>query len=130
MVCDRGYLRHQKAWRAELARRAPGAVVEVEGDVVVPLEVASGRAETSARTLRPSLQRVWDEYLRALEDAAVQKSALDLRFEGVVDLSDLEGVLGSLQLDRSGVPVESMIRGVTAEACPRLGELVTPLARS
>ena len=82
VVCDRGYLRHQKAWRAELARRAPCAVVEVEGDVVVPLEVASGIAEFAARTLRPKLQRVWDEYLRPLEDAAVHKSALDLRIDG------------------------------------------------
>ena len=123
VVCDRGYLRHQKAWRAELARRALGAVVEVEGDVVVPLEVASGRAETSARTLRPSLQRVWDEYLRALEDAAVHKSALDLRFEGVVDLSDLEGVLGSLQLDRSVAPV-GRFQGGTAEARRRLQQFL------
>ncbi len=98
-------------------------MVEVEGDVVVPLEVASGRAETAARTLRPRLQRVWDEYLRALEDAAVQKSALDLRFEGVVDLSDLEGVLGSLQLDRSVAPV-GRFQGGTAEARRRLQQFL------
>jgi deoxyribodipyrimidine photo-lyase len=114
-VCDRGYLRHQKAWRAEVARRAPCAVVEVEGDVVVPLEVASGQAEAAARTLRPKLQRVWDEYLRPLEDAAVHKSALALRIENVLDLSDLVGVLGSLQLDRS-VPPVGRFRGGTAAA--------------
>ena len=57
VVCDRGYLRHQKAWQAEVAARAPCAVVQVEGDVVVPLEVASDRAEAAARTLRPKLHR-------------------------------------------------------------------------
>ena len=123
VVCDRGYLRHQKAWRAELARRTPGVVVEVEGDVVVPLEVASGKADTAARALRPRLQRVWDEYLHALEDAAVQKSTLDLRFEGVVDLSDLEGVLDSLQLDRSVAPV-GRFQGGTVEARRRLQQFL------
>jgi deoxyribodipyrimidine photo-lyase len=119
LVCDRGYLRHQKAWRVEVARDAPCAVVEVEGDVVVPLGVASGRAEAAARTLRPKLHRVWEEYLRPLEDAAVQKPALDLRIESAVDLSDLEGVLGSLQLDRSVAPV-ARFHGGTAEARRRL----------
>ena len=42
VVCDRGYLRHQKAWREQVARAAPCEVVQVEGDVVVPVEVAVG----------------------------------------------------------------------------------------
>src|SRR5262245_21455679 len=119
VICDRGYLRHQKGWRAEVARRAPCAVVEVEGGVVVPLRGASGRAEAAARTLRPKLQPVWDQYLRPLEEAAVHKSALDLRIDGAVDLSDLEGVLGSLRLDRSVAPV-ARFKGGTAEARRRL----------
>ncbi|MGH6899631.1 MAG: deoxyribodipyrimidine photo-lyase [Geminicoccaceae bacterium] len=63
VVCDRGYLRHQKAWRTEVAERIGCALVQVEGDVVVPVEVASHKAEVAARTLRPKLHKVWDEYL-------------------------------------------------------------------
>lgn len=59
VVCDRGYLRHQKAWRAAVARGAGCRVVQVEGDVVVPVEIASGEHEVAARTLRPKLHRVW-----------------------------------------------------------------------
>jgi deoxyribodipyrimidine photo-lyase len=123
VVCDRGYLRHQAAWRADVAARAPCAVVQVEGDVVVPLEVASERVEPAARTLRPKLHRVWDEYLRPLGDAAVRESSLDLRLESAVDLSDLDAALGCLHLDRS-VPPVGRFRGGTGAARRRLREFL------
>jgi deoxyribodipyrimidine photo-lyase len=115
LVCDRGYLRHQKAWRAEVAARAPCAVIEVEGDVVVPVEAASRKAEVAARTLRPKLHRIWDDYLTPLEDGSVQASSLDLAIESEVDLSDLDRVLRRLKLDRSVGPVRRF-RGGTSEA--------------
>ena len=41
VVCDRGYLRHQIAWRRHVAEEAGCRVVEVETDVVVPVAIAS-----------------------------------------------------------------------------------------
>ncbi len=45
VVCDRGYLRHQKAWRDAVADGAGCRVVEVESDVVLPADVASEKQE-------------------------------------------------------------------------------------
>jgi deoxyribodipyrimidine photo-lyase len=123
LVCDRGYLRHQKGWRAEVAERAPCAVIEVEGDVVVPVEAASRKAEVAARTLRPKLYRVWDDYLTPLEDGTVQASSLGLPIESEVDLSDLDRVLRRLKLDRSVGPVRRF-RGGTGEARRHLEEFL------
>jgi deoxyribodipyrimidine photo-lyase len=53
IVCDRGYLKHQRVWRHQVARQAGCRVVQVESDVVVPVEAASGKAEIGARTLHP-----------------------------------------------------------------------------
>ena len=119
VVCDRGYLRHQKAWRAEVARRVPCALVQVEGDVVVPIEAASDKAEVGARTLRPKLHRLWDDHLIPLEDAAVRRSARGLRIASDVDLADIEGVLEPMRLDRSVPPVRRF-RGGTGAARARL----------
>jgi deoxyribodipyrimidine photo-lyase len=124
VVCDRGYLRHQKAWRAQVAARVPCPLVQVEGDVVVPLEVASDRAEAAARTLRPKVHKVWDEYLCRLEDAVVQHPSLDLRTGSTVDLSDLDAALDGLKVDRSVPPVRRF-GGGTSEARRRLRDFLT-----
>ncbi|HNX53387.1 MAG TPA: deoxyribodipyrimidine photo-lyase, partial [Pontiellaceae bacterium] len=67
MVCDRGYLRHQAEWRARVADEADCEVVEVESDVVVPVETASDHAEYMARTLRPKLLKRLDEFLQPVK---------------------------------------------------------------
>ena len=53
IVCDRGYLRHQRSWRAEVAAQARCRVVEVESDAVVPVEAA--RNDMCRATVRWSL---------------------------------------------------------------------------
>jgi deoxyribodipyrimidine photo-lyase len=53
IVCDRGYLRHQRAWREQVAQEGNCRVVQVESDVIVPVEVVSDKAEYAARTIRP-----------------------------------------------------------------------------
>src|SRR3954468_9262332 len=67
VVCDRGYLRHQKRWRDHVADHAGRQVVEVESDVVVPADVASDHQEFAARTIRPKIRRHRDEYLVPLK---------------------------------------------------------------
>src|SRR4051794_30593397 len=66
VVCDRGYLRLQREWRAKLATWAKCRVLQVEGDVVVPVEHASRKREVGARTLRPKIMRVRDQFLQPL----------------------------------------------------------------
>jgi deoxyribodipyrimidine photo-lyase len=41
VVCDRGYLRIQKKWREYAAKNMECPLVQVEGDVIVPVEVVS-----------------------------------------------------------------------------------------
>jgi deoxyribodipyrimidine photo-lyase len=63
LVCDRGYMRHQKNWRRAAAERCSCRVLEVEGDVVVPVDLASGKREWSAATLRPRIHRLLADFL-------------------------------------------------------------------
>ena len=112
LVCDRGYLRPQRRWRERVAREAPCPVIQVESDVVVPVELASDKRETAARTLRPKISRHLDRFLVPLPKATLKADAApDVSGE---DLSDLDGLLGRLELDRSVPPVPLFTGGTTA----------------
>jgi deoxyribodipyrimidine photo-lyase len=73
IVCDMSYLRLQKEWREKVAEEADCAVVQVETEVVVPVELASDKREHAARTLRPKIQEHLDEFLVGLEPTTVEK---------------------------------------------------------
>lgn len=101
VVCDRGYLKIQRTWRAKLAEGLGRRLVQVEGDVVVPIERASDKHEYAARTIRPRIQRVTDEFLAPLEPRPVRRRADHLRAESDVDLGDVPGVLAGLKIDHA-----------------------------
>ncbi len=119
LVCDRGYLRHQRGWRQEVAAAAPCPVTQVESDAVVPAAAASTRVEIGARTLRPRIARRLDEFLVRLKPTplAVRGGAAAA---GGVALDDVDRLVRALRLDRSVAPVSRWYRGGTGEARKRL----------
>ncbi|MES1208994.1 MAG: deoxyribodipyrimidine photo-lyase [Pseudomonadota bacterium] len=119
LVCDRGYLRHQRRWREEVAAAAPCPVTQVESDAVVPAAAASTRAEIGARTLRPRIGRRLDEFLVRLKPTPPAVRGGAAAAAGVA-LDDVGGVLRDLRLDRSVAPVSRWFRGGTGEARKRL----------
>jgi deoxyribodipyrimidine photo-lyase len=112
LVCDRGYLRPQRQWRERVAREAPCRVIQVESDVVVPVQLASDKRETAARTLRPKISRHLERFLVPLPPATLEADAAPA--VSGEDLSDLDGLLGRMKLDRSVPPVPLFTGGTTA----------------
>jgi deoxyribodipyrimidine photo-lyase len=129
IVCDRGYLRHQRAWREAVAAGAGCRVVQVESEVIVPLEEVSAKAEIGARTLRPKLQRRLADYLVALPTSRVRVASLDLAPPGL-RLDRPDAVLAQLDIDCSVAPVPAAFAAGTRAATDRLrGFLQDGLAR-
>jgi deoxyribodipyrimidine photo-lyase len=123
VVCDRGYLRHLVAWRAAVAAATDCLVEMVEGDVVVPVEVASAKQETAARTFRPRVNRAIPRFTDL--PAAVP---LDVRAKGLdhpddVPLDDVAALVESLGCDMSVAPAPGWTGGQT-EARRRLARFV------
>jgi deoxyribodipyrimidine photo-lyase len=118
IVCDRGYLRHQRNWRVQLAQQAPCPVVQVESDVVVPVEVVSDKAEYAARTIRPKIHRHLETYLVGLKQNSVKHPSLDLKINGI-ELEEIKGILRRLKLDDSVPPVSDFFKGGSSQALKR-----------
>ena len=114
IVCDRGYLRHQRSWRADLAGSCGAAVVQVEGDVVVPVEVVSDKQEWAARTIRGKINRHRDGFVRPLRRTKPRKSSLPLHVTGDADLQRPDAVLANLDIDRSVPKSERFTSGTAA----------------
>ena len=115
VVCDCGYLRHQKAWRDQLARNAECGVVQVESDAVIPLAVVSQKAEYAARTIRPKIHKHLADYLIDFKHTSVKNTSLGLNLPGI-DLDDIDAVLQTLKLDRSVPAVSNFLKGGSARA--------------
>ena len=101
VVCDSGHLRHQRRWRERVATEAGKEVVEVEGDVVVPVTVVSEKVEYAARTIRPKLTRLWPEFLEDLRPTEMKVSSLPLHLTGDLYLRDPEQGLKGLGVNRA-----------------------------
>jgi deoxyribodipyrimidine photo-lyase len=114
VVCDRGYLRHQREWRRTLAHDANKLVIRVETDVVVPVEEASSKKEYSARTIRAKINKLRDPYLRDLDKTQPHRSSISYPVQSELDAKKPEYVLQKLNIDRSVRRVDSFTGGTSA----------------
>ncbi len=114
VVVDGGYLGIQRQWRTYAAERLECPLVEVESDVVIPLQVASFKEEYSAATLRRRITPHLPRFLQPLAAREPRISSLDVDLAGV-SVADPEALCASLALDRS-VPPSKYFRGGTDEA--------------
>jgi deoxyribodipyrimidine photo-lyase len=110
VVCDRGYLRYQRRWRDAVADDAGRQVVEVEGDIVIPVETASNKAEFAARTIRPKIQRLLTRFLKPLGSVEPTKKSLRLDIAGNVDLQDPAATVAKMKVDH-GVGASPLLVG-------------------
>ncbi|WP_458011730.1 deoxyribodipyrimidine photo-lyase [Candidatus Solincola sp.] len=122
LVVDRGYLRHQRAWREWVSHRSPCPVIQVESDVVVPVETASRKEEYAAATFRPKLGRHLPRFLSPLSMRDLKRPDPDLDLEGL-NLSDPARL--SKEIRTAKAPDSLLIPpGGTSEALARLRSFV------
>ncbi len=122
VVTDRGYTRHQKAWRQSLADSAACRVTQVESDIVVPVETASTKREYAAATLRPRLRRLLPKFLVPLEPTTLQRDSLSLPFDSLA-IDNLDARLADLRIDRTAARVHAFTGG-TSRAEHLLAEFI------
>lgn len=114
VVFDRAYLRPLVAWREELAQSIGRRVEMVEGDVIVPVAAASDKQETGARTIRPKIHRVIDQYLDAPDTVTVKRKARGLGDDDDLNVDDTAAMLDRIGCRDTVGPVDTLKGGYSA----------------
>jgi len=112
VVVDRGYLNIQRRWRKQVAETIDCPLIQVESDVIVPVEVASPKEEFSAGTFRPKISKHLPTYLTPLPELAPNHSSLHFDFAGLT-IDDIETTLARLHIDHSVASVRQFQGGTT-----------------
>ncbi len=123
-VTDRGYLRIERTWRDKLAAAIDCPLHQIETEVVVPVETASPKHEYAARTLRPKIHRLWDEFLQPLSERRVKRKEPADVPKSKLDLSDPAKVVASMKLDQT-IGAVKRFQGGQAQARKRLKAFLT-----
>jgi len=114
VVVDRGYLRIQRAWREVASKKIACPMIQVETDVVVPVEETSPKEEYAAATIRSKITRKWNAFLLPLAEHEPMVRSLSLEFDSL-DIEDVEKTISRLRIDRSVQRAHSF-HGGTREA--------------
>jgi len=96
VVTDRGGTRVQASWRVGLAKKLDCRLVQVETDVVVPVETAYPKEAYTAAVLRPKITRFLGQFLTPLKPTALHCMAPESSF-----VLETEHILQSLNIDRA-----------------------------
>ncbi len=121
LITDRGYLRHQRRWRAQIAAELSVQMLEVDTDCVIPCTLFP-KEEYAARTLRPKYRRLLPEFLTPiipLMPRVAPPTVLPRQF----DVDDLPATLQTLHTDLS-VPPSVSFCGGAVEAERRLDNFI------
>jgi deoxyribodipyrimidine photo-lyase len=112
IVVDRGYSRIQQKWRRIAAEKVNCLLVQIESDVIVPVEQASWKEEYSAATLRPKIKKKINHYLLPLDQNTPKKDSLHIVFDSL-EIDNIDHVLADLKIDHNVKRVQNFIGGTS-----------------
>ncbi len=122
IVTDAGYLSFQIEWREKYAQELPCLLIQVESDVVVPVESASSKEEFTAGTFRPRINRLLLNYLRPM-DMTTPDYVLDDFKIASFPMNDLQNNIKQLSVNTS-VPPSPVYHGGTKRAEELLNQFI------
>lgn len=118
MVTDRGYMLNQIKWREYVVENVKCPMIQIESDVVVPVEYASSKEEYSAATIRKKIKSKLGDFLVPVERQIPAKESLDMNYNSI-SIQDENKALSQLKIDRSVKEVE-YYHGGTSQAFKHL----------
>jgi len=122
VVVDRGYLNIQREWVNKAIKGLKCLLMQVETNVVVPVETASAKEEYSAATFRRKINKKLDEFLVPLKMENLSKHSRDIDVDSVSP-DNPHSIISQLGLKSKVAPV-SKYSGGTLNAIKLLNTFI------
>lgn len=115
VVGDENPLREPEGWRRSAARKLSVAFLTVDADVIVPSELFT-KEEYAARTIRPKISRILDQYLRPLSNPVARYRSPEFleKLNKLNNPIDGPRLLRDLPIDGGADPVPGVVGGTRA----------------
>ncbi|MFW9921732.1 MAG: deoxyribodipyrimidine photo-lyase [Candidatus Thorarchaeota archaeon] len=97
-VVDRGYLTIEKQWRRYVAGKINCSFIQIETNVLVPIEEVSDKEEFGAYTLRPKITKKLNEFLQPLTERKIKIKSHDFNFKSL-DVKNIGEIIQDLAID-------------------------------
>lgn len=110
VVVDRGYLNIQREWVKKVINGLKCPLMQVETNVVVPVETASAKEEYSAATFRRKINKKMAEFLVPLKMEKLISHSRDIDVDSV-PLCDHHSIISQLRLKSKVAPVSRYMGG-------------------
>ena len=110
VVVDRDYQKLQKSWRFNVAKAIKCPLIQVESNVVVPIELVSLKEEYTAGTLRPKLHRHLDRFLTQYRLMQI-KHSYSVALEDSLEFTNIQSIIDRLGIDQSVQSVDWLTGG-------------------
>ncbi len=112
IITDRGYLSLQRKWRKQVASKIQCPLIQIESDVIVPIEQVTDKEAYSAASLRPNINRLLNTYLVPIKKHSLKNKSIDLKFDSF-DIEDTGQAISKLNIDRSVKKVDIFCGGTS-----------------
>jgi len=80
IITDRDYLKTTRKWRKNITKNINCPLVQVESNLIVPVEEASPKEEYAAYTIRKKINKKLDYYLEELEKRQIKHPSVNKEF--------------------------------------------------
>ncbi|WP_160671178.1 deoxyribodipyrimidine photo-lyase [Clostridium sp. C8-1-8] len=106
LITDRGYLRFQREIRTDVSMNISCQMLQIETDVIVPIELVSDKEEYAAATIRKKIFIHLDSFRFEVPHNTIKICSIGFNVEISdkfleIDLEDIPNLLNSLPIDKN-----------------------------
>jgi deoxyribodipyrimidine photo-lyase len=112
VVVDAGYTKMERQWRNYVASYVSCPLVQLECNVVVPVELVSPKEEYSAATIRRKIMKLVTKFLVLNKQPVLEKTKMKTDFSSF-EISDLDEAVQNLNIDKSVKRVKNFHGGAS-----------------